>query len=156
MSICDLIVVMEEGKLLQAGQPQQVYDDPANLFVAKFLGTPPINVFRGTVADQKLRIGSQTVLDVPGVADGDVTVGIRPEGLVPEETGSFACALSRVEVMGRDISIVCTHPECENAAIRAIVSSAEKLPVMDREVRFGLVPEKVCLFDAVSGQRIRF
>jgi len=156
MSICDLIVVMEEGKLLQAGQPQQVYDDPANLFVAKFLGTPPINIFRGRVASGKLVIGSEAVLDAPGVADGDVTVGIRPEGFLPEAEGKLSCDLSRVEVMGRDISIVCTHAASENTAIRAIISSAEKLPAMEKTVRFDLVPEKVCLFDPQSGARIRF
>ena len=156
MSICDLIVVMEDGKLLQAGQPQQVYDDPANLFVAKFLGTPPINIFRGEVLGNMLYIGGEAVLPAPCVADGAVTVGIRPEGFVPDENGSFTCDLSRVEVMGRDISIVCTHGSSENAAIRAIVSSAEKLPAMERTVKFTLIPEKVSLYDPADGSRIRF
>ncbi len=51
LSISDLIVVMKEGILQQIGKPQEVYDQPANLFVAKFLGTPPINVFSGKVTD---------------------------------------------------------------------------------------------------------
>ena len=50
MSISDLIVVMKDGIIQQIDQPQKVYDDPANLFVAKFLGTPPINVFEGRIA----------------------------------------------------------------------------------------------------------
>ena len=49
ISISDRIVVMRNGLLMQQGAPQQVYDDPQNLFVAKFLGTPPINVFEGEV-----------------------------------------------------------------------------------------------------------
>ena len=53
MSISDHIAVMREGVLMQNGRPQEVYDDPANLFVARFLGTPPINVFEGRVKGGK-------------------------------------------------------------------------------------------------------
>lgn len=83
MSISDVIVVMKEGVIQQIGKPQEVYDNPENLFVAKFLGTPPINVFRGSVKGGKLWIGEESVLAVPGVSDRDVYAGIRPEGLVP-------------------------------------------------------------------------
>ena len=65
MSISDRIVVMKEGVLQQIGQPQQVYDDPANLFVAKFLGTPPINVFDGQIQNGMLCLGGAAVLPVP-------------------------------------------------------------------------------------------
>ncbi len=58
MSISDMIVVMKEGLVQQMGRPQEVYDNPANLFVAKFLGTPPINVFEGRMKNGKLYIGS--------------------------------------------------------------------------------------------------
>ena len=57
MSISDMIVVMKLGVVQQIGKPQEVYDDPANLFVANFLGTPPINVFSGRVEGGKLFIG---------------------------------------------------------------------------------------------------
>ena len=57
MSISDRIVVMKDGVAHQIGKPQDVYDDPRNLFVAKFLGTPPINVFDGQVRDERLYIG---------------------------------------------------------------------------------------------------
>ncbi len=83
MSISDVIVVMKEGVVQQIGKPQQIYDDPVNLFVAKFLGTPPINVFRGSVKDGRLWIGGEDILGVSGVSDREVYVGIRPEGLVP-------------------------------------------------------------------------
>ncbi|MCC8138551.1 MAG: ABC transporter ATP-binding protein [Clostridiales bacterium] len=63
MSISDLIVVMKEGVVQQIGKPQEVYDSPANLFVAKFLGTPPINVFEGRVRGGKLYIGEDAVLE---------------------------------------------------------------------------------------------
>lgn len=77
MSISDMIVVMKDGIVQQIGKPQNVYDDPVNLFVAKFLGTPPINVFSGEVKNEQLYIGSEAVLSTPGVADQPVHVGIR-------------------------------------------------------------------------------
>ncbi len=59
MSISDLIVVMKLGVVQQIGKPQEVYENPTNLFVAKFLGTPPINVFDGYVRGEKLYIGGE-------------------------------------------------------------------------------------------------
>ena len=64
MSISDQIVVMKDGVVQQIGKPQEVYDNPANLFVAKFLGTPPINVFDANVSNGKLYIGQDAVLEV--------------------------------------------------------------------------------------------
>ena len=109
MSISDMIVVMKDGVVQQIGNPQEVYDEPINLFVAKFLGTPPINVFQGTVRSEKLYIGEEAVLDVPGVADQEVYAAVRPEGFELEENGPFTCKLSAVEVMGRDVSVVSNH-----------------------------------------------
>ena len=64
MSISDIIVVMKKGVVQQVGKPQDIYEDPTNLFVAKFLGTPPINVFTGVVKNEKLYLGNEAVLDV--------------------------------------------------------------------------------------------
>ncbi|MBE6548515.1 MAG: ABC transporter ATP-binding protein [Ruminococcaceae bacterium] len=61
MSISDMIVVMKLGVVQQVGAPQEIYDNPINLFVAKFLGTPPINVFKGCIHDGKLYIGGEIV-----------------------------------------------------------------------------------------------
>lgn len=154
MSISDQIVVMKEGVIQQVGKPQQVYDDPSNLFVAKFLGTPPINLFRGRVQDGHLLIGEDDVLSVPGISDQDVTVGIRPEGFLPETDGPFACKLNRVEIMGRDVSIVCENGACEAGTLRAIIQSDGTEQRHPDTVRFRLKPGKVLLFGA-DGQRLR-
>ena len=154
MSISDLIVVMKDGVVQQIGKPQEVYDEPVNLFVAKFLGTPPINVFSGRVENGMLYIGSQAVLPVRGVAGRPVTVGIRPEGFLLEGEGSFTCALTRVEVMGRDISVVCTHPASQNPTVRAIVSAENAAHATRADVTFRLKPGKVFLFDPETGSRI--
>ena len=96
MSISDVIVVMKEGVIQQVGAPQSVYDDPVNLFVAKFLGTPPINVLNGRIENGKVLIGNEAILDVEGVEDQDIYVGIRPEGLEPNENGALSCKLNNL------------------------------------------------------------
>ena len=154
MSISDQIVVMKDGIIQQIGQPQKVYDDPINLFVAKFLGTPPINVFSGEVKDQRLFIGGADVLKAPGVADQPVWVGIRPEGFVLEESGPLCCALQGVEVMGRDITVVAGHPDCENTAIRAIISAENTVNAASETVSFALKPNKVFLFSRETEGRL--
>ena len=156
MSISDLIVVMKDGVVQQIGKPQAVYDSPVNLFVAKFLGTPPINVFDGEVKYGHLYIGEEAVLAVPGVANQSVTAAIRPEGFTLSETGALSCDLSRVEVMGRDISVVSTHPKSQNVTIRSIISAENAVNTASQKVRFDLKPNKVFLFQKESGARIDF
>ena len=155
MSISDMIVVMEAGVVQQIGKPQSVYDDPVNLFVAKFLGTPAINVFDGTVKNEKLIIGDDTVLDTPGVPDQDVSVGIRPEGFWVDDNGAFKCDVQAVEVMGRDVSIVSTHAGSQSEKIRSIISTEFKMNHDLKQVRFTLKPGKVHIFNKATGERIR-
>ena len=156
MSISDIIVVMKQGRVQQIGKPQDVYDSPDNLFVAKFLGTPPINVFDGQVRAQKLYIGKDCVLEVKGVADRDVFVGIRPEGFLLKEDGAFVCKRKGIEVMGRDISVVSTNEASLNSTIRSIISSENKVDTGSAAVRFDLRPKKVFLFDKETEERIYF
>jgi multiple sugar transport system ATP-binding protein len=156
MSISDIIVVMKLGVVQQVGAPQNVYDDPTNLFVAKFLGTPPINVFRGEVKGGKLLLGGVATLDVPGVDDREVFVGVRPEGFVPETDGPLVCSLNNVEVMGRDVSVVSTHPASLNPVVRAIVDADYKISKEFETIRFSLKPHKVFLFDSETEERIYF
>ncbi|MBE6595589.1 MAG: ABC transporter ATP-binding protein [Ruminococcaceae bacterium] len=156
MSISDRIVVMKSGVIQQIGHPQEIYDDPCNLFVAKFLGTPPINVFRGEVRENCLYIGDAVVLRLTNTPDCSVFVGIRPEGFVPDADGALVCRGKAVEVMGRDVSVVATHEALEAPALRAIVS-AEEVRSRDAErVAFSLKPHKVLLFDRASEERIPF
>ena len=156
MSISDLIVVMKQGLVHQMGKPQQVYDDPVDLFVAEFLGTPPINIFHGRVCDGWLTLCHDRVMKVKNVADGEVTVGIRPEGFVPDREGALHCAPGRVEVMGRDVSIVFSHESAREVTVRAIVNAESVEECGGDELRFSLKPSKVLLFEPESGARIRY
>ena len=154
MSICDEIVVMERGIIRQVGRPQHVYDEPENLFVSKFLGTPPINVFEGRVESGKLILGEDTVLDVPGIADQEVYVGIRPEGFELNPNGTMHCQLSNVEVMGRDSSVVTTHTASCNPVVRAIIDADNKVDTTNPTVTFSLKPHKVFLFNKETEVRL--
>lgn len=154
MSISDTIVVMKDGVLQQMGLPQDIYDEPVNLFVASFLGTPQINTFTGEIKDEKVYIGDAAVLDAKEIADGDVYVAIRPEGFIIDENGPLECDFLNREVMGRDTSFVATHPLFVGENIRAIIPSEETKSAVDGKIRFSLKPKKVCVFDGVTRERI--
>lgn len=154
MSISDMIVVMNEGVVQQIGKPQEVYDSPVNLFVAKFLGTPPINVFHGNVRNDKLYIGEDVLLDMKGVPNQEVYIGIRPEGFLLQEDGPLCCNLRGIEVMGRDISVVSTHPSSIGSAIRSIISAENKVDLEAATVRFAVKPGKVFVFSKETEERI--
>ncbi len=173
MSISDMIVVMNAGVVQQIGKPQEVYDDPVNLFVAKFLGTPPINVFEGSIQDGRLYIGEDAVMDMEeyegeaaseaekvqdkeaGSGSGrQVYVGIRPEGFILRQDGPVCCQLAGVEVMGRDISVVSTNKAALAPAVRSIISTEDREKIHGTQVRFALRPRKVFLFDKETGERI--
>lgn len=154
MSISDMIVVMKLGVVQQIGQPQEVYDNPCNLFVAKFLGTPPINVFTGTVKGGKLYIGEDAVMDVNGVEDQEVYVGIRPEGFIVDAKGGLKCKLSNLEVMGRDVSVVSYNEASLNPVVRSIVDADNKIDRDSEFITFALKPHKVFLFNKETEVRI--
>ena len=156
MSISDMIVVMKLGIVQQVGKPQEVYDNPTNLFVAKFLGTPPINVFNGKVKGGKLFIGENAVLDVPGITDRDVFVGIRPEGFVVDPNGALTCKVNGIEVMGRDVSIVSTTENSINPVIRSIINSDEAISADATTVNYSLKSHKVFVFDKETEERLYF
>ena len=155
MSISDFIVVMKLGVVQQVGKPQEVYDDPANLFVAKFLGTPPINVFNGEIKGEKLYIGDAAVLDAPNLKDQPVTVGIRPEGFILDPNGPFVSNLSNLEVMGRDVSVVSRHSASQNPVVRSIINSDSKIDPTAETVSFSLKPHKVFIFNKETEERIQ-
>lgn len=156
MSICDHIIVMKDGLVMQIGRPQEVYDNPENLFVAKFLGNPPINIFKGYIKDEILYLGEDSVLDVKGIKDQEVYVGIRPEAFILEESGRLKTKLIHEEVMGRDKSIIFAHDGSESDTVRAIIPSDTVVSNKDGIVSFDLKPHKVFLFNISDESRIYF
>ena len=161
MSISDFIVVMKLGVVQQMDEPQKVYDDPKNLFVAKFLGTPPINVFEGEIKKGKVYIGEDVVMSTK-LKDQSVWVGIRPEGFEiynefknseGESVDTLSAEISQVEIMGRDISIIAKNEACENPTFRVIVDSDSKFNPIGH-IKFNIKPNKIFLFNKESEERL--
>jgi len=153
MSISDEIVVMKDGLMQQTGVPQKVYDDPKNLFVAKFLGTPPINIFKANIENNQLVIGEEKVLKIEA-KDQEVIVGIRPEGFNVDPKGALTLEVEAVERLGRDISIIARHPKFEGHSIRVIVDADTVVPDSG-PVKMNVRANKCFIFDKETKERIR-
>ncbi|MDY2575230.1 MAG: ABC transporter ATP-binding protein [Bacilli bacterium] len=162
MSISDYIVVMKLGVVQQIDEPQKVYDNPKNLFVAKFLGTPPINVFEGNIVNKKVYIGEEKIMDAD-FEDQEIYVGIRPEGFIVNPNGVLSCQIRNIEVMGRDKSVVSTHPNAvpvsdqkqdDVAIIRSIIDSDTVLHDDNGLIHFNIKPNKIFLFNRETEERL--
>ena len=154
MSISDQIVVMKLGEYQQMDSPQNVYNNPANLFVAQFLGTPPINVFKGEVKDGLVYVGDDVVMEAKGVEDKKVFVAIRPEGfeLGRESKVGLHCSVDMLQILGRDISIVAKNEHCTKDTFKVIVSGDEDLSA--KELFLNIKPNKIFIFDGETEERI--
>lgn len=157
MSISDQIVVMKLGIMQQMDEPQKVYNNPANLFVAQFLGTPPINVFKGKTNGKKVYIGEDCVYEADkDLGEKEVYVAIRPEGFVlagDSKENVFHCEMEMVQVMGRDVSIVAKKPECLKDTFKIIIS-AEEAENVKTSLSLKIKPNKIFIFDGESEERI--
>ena len=157
MSISDQIVVMKFGVLQQIDSPQEVYNNPANLFVAQFLGTPPINVFKGRLDGKKVLIGDDVVYESKeDLGQKDVYVAIRPEGFA-KPTGDkkehlFHADAEMIQVLGRDVSIVAKKKECTKDTFKIIISSEDI--TTETHVTFTVKPSKLFVFDGQTEERI--
>ncbi len=153
MSISDEIVVLREGVTQQVGKPQNVYNNPNNQFVAKFLGTPPINMFEGRIENKKLYIGEALISNKIDAKDQEVSIGIRPEGFKIVERSSFTNEVDLVETIGRDTTLIIPHPNDESKTFRAIVDADYGVEPGDT-VKFTVKPHKMHIFDKETGELI--
>ena len=158
MSISDEIVVMKLGEEQQKDKPQEVYNNPKNLFVAQFLGTPPINCFNGYVKDGEIYIGSEKILKCENkVEDQEVVIAIRPEGFIVHGDDSeygFTSNADLIEVLGRDLSLVCKNPHCLKPSYKVIINSENDISI--GKVRFGVKKNKTFIFDKNTQERIYY
>ncbi len=151
MSISDEIIVMSAGEMQQKQPPQEVYDDPANLFVAKFLGNPAINIFEGSIRSGVLFLGETKLDNSYEGEDRKVLVGIRPEAFIPDDKGQLEIVISFIEHIGRDISII-GHAKGLESKTRIIIPAEHKHLQEGDTVRFNYRSKYV--FE-VDGKRIR-
>jgi multiple sugar transport system ATP-binding protein len=152
MTLGDHIAVLRDGRLQQTGTPQEVYDQPANAFVAGFIGSPPMNLFQGVAQGGRISAGD-FVVERPGVADGQVIVGLRPQALRPAHDGLPALdfLIDVVEPLGDEVVL---HGTAAATPAVACLDSRER-PAPGSILRLCIEPGEVHVFDAASGLAIR-
>lgn len=148
MSISDQIILMKEGVVQQVDAPQEIYNHPINLFTAKFLGNPPINVLDGEIKNKVLYINKQAVLDL-NIPDQKVYVGIRPEAFKVQEDG-IEVVLEYVEHIGRDMLV---RFKIGEQIIRAIIDAEYRFIPGDK-MKVRLKSTGVHVFDINTGDVI--
>lgn len=148
MSISDKMVVLDFGREQQYDAPQSMYNSPQNLFVAKFLGNPPINTFEAEIKKGYMMINDQKFMkfDIP---DGMYDIGMRPENFRVSEDG-FKVAIKNIFHIGRDTMI---HFDFNGTNVRALVDS-DDIKVGQKEVSLSIKSERVYIFDKETGQVI--
>jgi len=151
--------VMSNGVLRQLGAPQDVHDRPADVFVAGFIGSPPMNLLPGEVVASS--DGGPPVAAVPGgtvpVGAFDpgqkVTIGIRPEQLVVDASGTIQATVSLVESLGHERHLACRVADGSLVIVRQ--SGSEAVTAVGTPVRLGVeAGSRVHVFDRESGNRI--
>jgi len=153
MTMGDRIAVMNHGRIVQVGRPQEVYSNPRNTFVASFVGSPAINLLNGKI------VGNGAVMDPnfqlplsgPGAAEGAYTFGIRPEDVSVESGAPVEARVHDIENHG--IEKIVTLRVGEHL-LRASIPARTTVAVED-QLRFGWNPNKVMLFDAQTGVNLR-
>ena len=156
MSISDFIVVMKLGVVQQIDEPQKVYDEPANLFVAKFLGSPAINVFDGEVKGGKLLLNGK-VIDtdkVFGKEDRKVKLAVRPESFdYVAKGGDVPVTVTSVEHIGRDITVNGHVSEQPENHIKIIIPSVLRNEILGKE-EISFKARRFYVFEE-TGERIK-
>ena len=155
MTLATRIVVMKAGKVQQIGAPAEVYERPANLFVAGFLGTPAMNFIDGTL-DGSGRFASPTISLTLGQSEGqragqqEVVLGIRPEHMQIGEAGPFSGTVALTEPMGNHQIVWIAIGERKFSAI----VNDTRVFSFGQAVRFGIDTARLSLFDKTSEQRL--
>ncbi len=152
MTLADKIVVMRSGKVEQAGTPEELYDNPDNLFVAGFIGSPRMNFLRSTLGGGKLRLETGAQWAASG-EEGSVLVGVRPEHFVEPGNGAadISVKVDVVENLGGTRFVYGTLGSGESVVIEARERTGIKA---GDEISFGIRPERAMLFSS-SGTRLR-
>ena len=164
MTLGDRIAVLQKGVLQQVGAPRAIYEDPTNVFVAGFLGTPPMNLIELDVEGQRARRKGMDLPLPPGMpAPARVTAGIRPEHLrLGEERGPGLAARSG-EPITIEAAVIATEPlgaetfvylDADSAKLRAR-AHGWVAPARGDTVKLSVMPEDLLWFDAATGERCR-
>jgi sn-glycerol 3-phosphate transport system ATP-binding protein len=157
MTLADRMIVMLAGLVEQVGRPIEVYDDPASVFVAGFIGSPAMNFLSGKRRGDEVEIGGELRVPLPAelraAAPESIVVGVRPEHLVPGETAGtvFRFKVETVEALGAD-SLV--HGAFGGGTVVARVEG-HATPALGEQLVFTAMPGKLYFFDTGTGKRLR-
>jgi multiple sugar transport system ATP-binding protein len=151
MSMGDKIGVLRQGRLVQVGTPSDIYDRPLNTFVARSVGSPPMNLLNGRMAGGEAQIASfRLPVTLGGAAERPVTFGVRPENVM---LASGAPAEARVfDIEDQGVIKVLTL-ELGADRLHVTVPAGTKV-ARDEMVRFGWKPDRVLAFDPDSGANL--
>ena len=154
MTLAHRVAIMKDGVLQQLGTPKEVYSNPATLFVAGFMGSPPMNFVAGTIANGAFEAGSVNI-SIPGAPETrTATLGFRPEdcGVVPAGEGLLDAEVFTVEMTGDQVLVTL---RLEGAPL--VVKMPKEFEIKP-ETKTGVAVENEHLyfFDGASGSRIRF
>ncbi|MHB2169321.1 ABC transporter ATP-binding protein [Alsobacter sp. R-9] len=150
MTLADRVVVMNKGEFQQVGTPREIYDRPANTFVAGFIGSPAMNLVAGDIADGVFEAPGIRVPGLPG--SGRVTLGFRAEdvSLGPPETAEVSAPIYSVELLG-DATLVTVR---SGAALIAAKAPKTFRGEIGEPVGFRLATDHCHLFDRTTGGRM--
>jgi multiple sugar transport system ATP-binding protein len=157
MAMADRIAVMNHGVVEQVGSPREIYDKPSSVFVADFIGSPPMNLltFRSSLeaGAQCVKFGDSEIR-VPTVNESlgerDLVLGIRPEAVQFSDSSNFRASVFGAEYLGTTQIVTVTT---EHGALRARVPSDVNVRIGD-SIGLAFRPEKLSLFDKSSGRAI--
>jgi inositol-phosphate transport system ATP-binding protein len=148
-TMADRIVCMRHGRIEQIGSADELYGRPASLFVASFIGAPPINLIAGRAVDGAFTV-DRLALALEGEARGDAVLGIRPEAVRLGE-GPLSGHIEAVEPMGRETLYVLHTPL---GTLRALEAGAQRSFEQGDRTQLGFAPSDTLLFDASSERRL--
>ncbi|MFQ5985207.1 MAG: ABC transporter ATP-binding protein [Alphaproteobacteria bacterium] len=148
-TMADRIICMSHGRIEQVGPPDDLYLRPASLFVAGFIGAPPINLLPGQVRDGKFVVGN-VALDCEDAAPGAVTLGVRPENIRFADRG-ITGRVDQIEPMGRETLYLVDTPLGKIRVLEA--GSTVRHPIAE-EVRLAFDSGETLLFDGRTGALI--
>jgi multiple sugar transport system ATP-binding protein len=154
MTMADRIVVMRAGRLEQVGPPLELYDRPANAFVAGFIGSPAMNLLPGFAEGGQVRLGPNLTLPLELSAEGSILFGIRPEHLELVPVGSAGSILARVTAVESTGTAMFVATKSDAMTVHALFSDR---PELKRGDEIGLRPKAglTHLFDAATEGRIQ-
>ena len=151
MTLADRVVVMSRGEIQQVGTPTEIYDRPANIFVAGFIGSPAMNLVPGAIENGVFSAPGLRIAGLPQVPAGKITLGFRAEdAAVVADGGNVEGAIFTIELLGDETMVSIRSGD----ALVAVKAGKSYSADIGQPVRFD-VPARAChLFDAQSGQRL--